>query len=96
MWVIRTFKVQRIISMALPKVFEMHKYNGYETQMKNWRLMWNLFFLRFGNGMDLILIGHMEEKKNCANTKMWKQTLKHKTYQLSLIAIENGVECLLK
>jgi hypothetical protein len=40
MRVLRTFRAQQIISIALPKVFEMHKHNGYETQMKNWRLMW--------------------------------------------------------
>jgi len=31
MWLLRTFKMQRIISTALPKVFEMHRHNGYET-----------------------------------------------------------------
>jgi hypothetical protein len=40
LWVLKTFRVQRIISTTLPKVFEMHKHNGYETKMKNWRLMW--------------------------------------------------------
>jgi hypothetical protein len=35
MWLLKTFKVQQIISTALPKVFEMHKHNGYKTQNKN-------------------------------------------------------------
>jgi hypothetical protein len=33
-WVLRTFRAQKIISTTLLKVFEIHKHNGYETQTK--------------------------------------------------------------
>jgi len=64
MWLLRTFRVQRIISTTLPKIFEMYKHNGYETQTKNWILMWKAVYWDLGNhnGMDLILIGHMKMK----------------------------------
>jgi hypothetical protein len=35
---------QGIISTTLPKVFEMHNHNGYETQTKNWTLMWKVIY----------------------------------------------------
>jgi hypothetical protein len=40
----------------------MHKHNGYETQTKNWTLMWKAFYWDLGNhnGLDLILRGHMK------------------------------------
>jgi hypothetical protein len=44
MWVLRTFRVRRIISAALSKKIEMHKHNGYKTQMKNNRLMWKVVY----------------------------------------------------
>jgi hypothetical protein len=47
--------------------------------------------------MDLILIGHMRKKKNILPTqKCGSKPLNTKWINLSLIAIENGVECLLK
>jgi hypothetical protein len=44
MWLLKTFKVQQIISTTLPKIFEMHKHNGYKTQKKNWKLMWKTIY----------------------------------------------------
>jgi hypothetical protein len=71
MWVLRTFRVRRIISAALSKKIEMHKHNGYKTQMKNNRLMWKVVYWNLGNhnGMDLIIIGHMKKKKNILLTQ---------------------------
>jgi hypothetical protein len=43
MLILKNFKMQWIIS-TLPKLFEMHKHSGYETQMKNWRLMWKVIY----------------------------------------------------
>jgi hypothetical protein len=40
MWLLKSFRVQHIISTSLQNVFEMHKHNGYKTQNKNYKLMW--------------------------------------------------------
>jgi hypothetical protein len=57
MWLLRTFKVQQIISTTLPKAFEMHKHNGYKTQTKKLEINVESSLLRFGkpkwHGFDL-------------------------------------------
>ncbi len=40
--------MQQIVSIALPKVFEMHKHNGYETQTKKIKNNVKNSVLRFG------------------------------------------------
>ncbi len=44
MWLLKTFKMQQIISTTLPKVFEMHKHNGYKLHKKKWKLMWKAIY----------------------------------------------------
>ncbi len=34
MWLLKTFKMQQIISTTLPKVFEKQKHNGYKAPKK--------------------------------------------------------------